>query len=376
MQLLPVYDQQPITLAKGVGSRVFDDEGKEYLDFYSGHGVISIGHSHPYYVEKLQNQLREIGFYSNAIRNRQADELAEKLGEISGCEDFNLFLCNSGAEANENAFKVASFANGRRKIIAFEKSFHGRTALACAAGDVKNRPPVNESDDVVRVPLNDFEAIERVLDRETCAVIVEGIQGIGGIHVPQAAFLQHVKALCEQNGAVLILDEIQSGFGRSGKFFAFQHMGIEPDLITMAKGMGNGFPVGGLLAHKRFHLKQGALGTTFGGNYLACQAALAVIEVLKSQELMANAEKMGNKLMAGLKGLAPQWKIRGIGLMIGIEADKPVATLRQKLLVDEGVFTGSSSNPNIVRLLPPLCVSEEDCDLVLQKFANVLDTGQ
>jgi acetylornithine/N-succinyldiaminopimelate aminotransferase len=372
MKLFDVYPLFNITPVKAEGCNVWDSEGTKYLDLYGGHAVISIGHSHPHYVGKISDQLSQIGFYSNSIQNPLQGELAEKLGEISGCEDYQLFLCNSGAEANENAIKLASFVTGKKKFISYKKGFHGRTSAAVALTDnPKIIAPVNETDNANILPFNDLEATEKALKLgNVAAVIVEGIQGIGGIYVPEEGFLVELKNLTEKYEALLILDEIQSGYGRSGRFFAYQYSDVQPDLITMAKGMGNGFPIGGVLIQPEIKPWFGMLGTTFGGNHLACAAGIAVLDIIQKESLVANSEKVGNYLMEKLAGISSDYEIRGKGLMIGIECKFPIKELRQKLLFDYGIFTGVSGL-NIVRLLPPLNLTIQEADKFLQAFEEV-----
>ena len=374
MSLYNVYPLFDITLAKAEGSYVWDTNGTKYLDLYGGHAVISIGHRHPHYVEKLTAQLQQIGFYSNSVKIPQQQELATNLAKLSGYPAYNLFLVNSGAEANENALKVASFYNGRRKVISFSGAFHGRTSAAVAfTDDLTIQAPVNSGHEVQFLPFNDEEALTQIPDpEEICAVIIEGIQGVGGVKIPSASFLQKLRAFCTQHDIVLILDEIQSGYGRSGKFFAHQHAGIEADIITMAKGMGNGFPVGGLLLHPKFLAKHGQLGTTFGGNYLACAAANAVLEVIAQEDLVNQAATMGNYLMQQLRTLEGIKEVRGLGLMIGVELDFPVAEIRKTLLQEHRMFTGSSSDKNTLRILPALNLKKAEADLFLEAFAHVL----
>jgi len=330
MNLFNVYPLFDIEITKGVGCRTYDSQGIEYLDLYGGHAVISIGHSHPYYVQKLTEQTGKLVFYSNSVINKLQEELADKLGKISGYDDYSLFLINSGAEANENALKLASFHNGRSKVIAFSKSFHGRTS---AAVRVTNNPkivaPINEGFEVEFFALNDIESVRKSLNKgDVCAVIIEGVQGVGGIQVPDPEFLRELSSACKANGTVLILDEIQSGYGRSGKFFAHQYAGIRPDLITVAKGMGNGFPIGGVLISPAFEASHGLLGTTFGGSHLACTAAIAVLDVMKAEHLVENAQKIGDYLLEELRQLPQIKEVRGLGLMIGIEFEEPVKELR------------------------------------------------
>ena len=320
MKLFDVYPLFNITPVKAEGSWLWDDQGQKYLDLYGGHAVISIGHSHPHYVKRITDQLQQIGFYSNSVQNPMQEELAEKLGTLSDCPDYQLFLCNSGAEANENALKLASFVTGRKKIIAFKKAFHGRTSGAVAATDnPKIVAPFNAGHDIVFVPINDEQAFAEALDDQVAAVIIEGIQGVGGIHVPDDSFLQLLETKCKSNGSLLILDEIQSGYGRTGKFFAHQYAGIKPDLITTAKGMGNGFPIGGVLIHPDVKPWSGMLGTTFGGNYLACAAALAVLEVIENEKLIENASKLGEQLINQLNKFSAVPNVRGRGLMLGFD---------------------------------------------------------
>ena len=375
MEVVPVYPVFDIEPQKAEGCYLWDNHDKRYLDFYGGHAVISIGHSHPHYQEKLKAQISQIGFYSNSIRIPLQDALAHKLGELSGYPDYSLFLCNSGAEAVENALKLASFGNQRNKVIAFHHGFHGRTSLAVAVTDnPRIQAPVNFHPEVILHDLNDLAGVESTVKGEdVCAIIIEGIQGIGGIHIPDDKFLQDLRSLCDQHQTMLILDEIQSGYGRSGKFFAHQYADIQPDLITMAKGMGNGFPLGGVLIHPRFEAWPGMLGTTFGGNHLACAAGLAVLEVLEKENLMQNAGEMGQYLMDNLAGLPQIEELRGRGLMIGIEMSEPVNPLREKLLFEHSIFTGSAANKNVLRLLPPLCLKKTEADYFLQAFKTAVE---
>ncbi len=374
MNLFDVYPLFDITPVRAEGCYVYDEEGRKYVDFYGGHAVISIGHSHPHYVSRMQEQIAKIGFYSNSVQNPLQVELAQKLGEMSGCEDYQLFLCNSGAEANENALKVASFATGRKRIVVFEKAFHGRTSAAVNITDNdKIKAPINATFPVSFLPLNDLAAVEEALSKEdVAAVVVEGIQGIGGIYLPTAAFLEEVAALCQKHGTCLILDEIQSGFGRSGNFFAFQRANIQPDLITIAKGMGNGFPVGGVLIHPRFEASYGLLGTTFGGNHLACVATLAVLEVMEQEQLLENAREVGAYLKAGLEQLPNIKEVRGEGLMLGLQLNQAAGPLRNKLLFEHGIFTGSAGQIDTIRLLPPLNIGKEEVDVLLEKLVFLL----
>lgn len=373
MNLFNVYPLFNIEITKGIGCRTYDKEGIEYLDLYGGHAVISIGHSHPYYIQKLSEQSEKLVFYSNSVINKLQVDLALKLGKMSGYEDYSLFLVNSGAEANENALKLASFHNGRRKVIAFNKSFHGRTSAAVRVTDnPKIVAPINEGFDVEFLALNDIDSVRRSLyNNDVCAVIIEGIQGVGGIRVPDVTFLQELSNACKDTGTILILDEVQSGYGRSGKFFAHQHAGIRPDLITVAKGMGNGFPIGGVLISPLFEASHGLLGTTFGGSHLACTAAIAVLDVIKVEHLVENAQKVGDYLMEELKKIPGIKEIRGQGLMIGIEFEGEVKDIRSKLLFEKKIFTGVSGT-NTIRLLPPLCLSKVDAKLFIDQFKSVL----
>ena len=373
MNLFNVYPLFDIEISKGIGCSIYDNHGIEYLDLYGGHAVISIGHSHPYYVQKLTQQLEKMVFYSNSVVNPLQKELAEKLGKISGYEDYSLFLVNSGAEANENALKLASFHTGRRKVIAFNKSFHGRTSAAVRVTDnPKIVAPINEGFEVEFPALNDIKAVRKSLKKkDVCAVIIEGIQGVGGIRVPDPDFLRELSAECQATGTMLILDEVQSGYGRSGKFFAHQYAGIRPDLITIAKGMGNGFPIGGVLISPVFEASYGMLGTTFGGNHLACTAAIAVLDIIKVEHLLENANKIGLYLMEELKKIPLIKEVRGLGLMIGIEFDQPAKEIRNRLLFEKKIFTGASGT-NIIRLLPPLCLSKSDADSFLANFKEVI----
>lgn len=373
MKLFDVYPLFDITPVKAEGSYIWDDKGNRYLDLYGGHAVISIGHKHPHYVKKLTDQLNGIAFYSNAVKMPMQAELAEKLGKLSGYEDYSLFLCNSGAEANENALKLASFHNGRKKIIAFSKSFHGRTSLAVAAtDDASIVAPVNQTENITILPFNDMEAANQHITDEVCAVIIEGIQGVGGVQIPTTEFLQHLSALCEQTGAILILDEVQSGYGRSGKFFAHQHAGIKPHLITVAKGMGNGFPVAGVLINPLFKAKYSMLGTTFGGNYLACAAAIAVLDVIEQENLVLQAAETGEYIVNALKNHPDVKEVRSLGLMIGVELHSPCAPVRNDLLFKHRIFTGSSSDKNTLRILPALNLSKNDADVFIAAFNQVL----
>ncbi|MBC6994198.1 aminotransferase class III-fold pyridoxal phosphate-dependent enzyme [Neolewinella lacunae] len=374
MQLFDVYPLYDIEPVRGQGTYVYDKDGREILDFYGGHAVISIGHSHPHYVRALQEQIAKIGFYSNSIQNPLQTELADKLGALSGLDDYHLFLVSSGAEANENALKVASFHTGRSRILAFAGAFHGRTSAAVNVTDNESiKAPINRNYPVTFLPLNDLEAVERELAKgDVAAVIIEGVQGIHGIYVPEPAFLEALAGLCHANGALLILDEVQSGYGRTGKFFGFQYSAVEPDLVTVAKGMGNGFPIGGVLIHPSLPAKHGMLGTTFGGSHLACAAGIAVLDVLKSEDLITNAAEQGRYLMDTLAATGLFTEVRGHGLMIGLQMDVPIGPLRKKLLFEQNVFTGSAKDPNTIRLLPPLNVSRAECERLVEAFTAVL----
>ncbi len=372
MNLFDVYPLYAIEPVKASGSYVWDKQGTQYLDLYGGHAVISIGHTHPHYVQKITEQLNHIGFYSNSVQIPLQAELADKLGKLSGLEDYQLFLVNSGAEANENALKLASFYNGRKKVLAFQKAFHGRTSAAVAITDNPSIvAPINSNDHVQFIPFNDVEALEAAMSEEICAVIVEGIQGVGGIHVTSEAFLQKARQLCDQYNAVLILDSVQCGYGRSGKFFSHQYYSVQPDLITTAKGMGNGFPIGSVLIHPKFKAVHGMLGTTFGGNHLACAAAIAVLDVMKEENLVENAATVGAYIMDALQGLPGIKEVRGRGLMIGIEMEEPTDALRKKLLFEHHIFVGYAGKTTI-RLLPALSLKKEDADQFLNVFSSIL----
>lgn len=377
MQLYPVYPLFDINIVKGEGCHVWDSEGQEYLDLYGGHAVISIGHCHPHYVEKLTQQLNTLGFYSNSVINRLQEQLAERLGKACGYDNYQLFLVNSGAEANENALKLASFHTGRKRILAASKAFHGRTSLAVEATDnPKIVAPVNANGHVQFLPLNDLEAFQSELAKgDVAAVIVECIQGVGGIRLATSEFMQGLRKACSENGTVLICDEIQCGYGRSGKFFAHQHTGVRPDIITCAKGIGNGFPMGAVLISPQFKAVFGQLGTTFGGNHLACTAALAVLDVIKEEHLVENAASVGSYLLAQLKTLAAETPsivdVRGEGLMIGIEFSDSIKPLRTRLVKEQHVFTGAAST-NILRLLPPLSLTKAEADDFLSRLKQVL----
>ncbi len=349
-----------------MGSYVWDDKGIKYVDMYGGHAVISIGHTHPHYVQRLQDQLHKVGFYSNSVKIPLQVELAEKLGKVSGKEDYQLFLCNSGAEANENALKLASFYNGRKKIIAFKKGFHGRTSLAVAATDnPKIVAPVNQTDNVIFLPFNDEALLAQAFQQhEISSVIIEGIQGVGGINIASDSFLQKIRSLCDEHNAVYIADSVQCGYGRSGQFYAHDHSGVQADIYTMAKGMGNGFPVGGISIAPKIQPKHFMLGTTFGGNHLACAAALAVLEIIEQDNLMTNAKNIGNYLMEELKRLPKIIEVRGRGLMIGIELPEDLKEVKKNLLFKHKIFTGEAK-PNVIRLLPALNISKIEADIFL-----------
>ena len=363
MRLFDVYPIQDITIQKALGSAVWDDKGQEYLDLYGGHAVISIGHSHPHWVNRIETQLHQIAFYSNSIRIPIQQELATKLGQVSGKEDYQLFLCNSGAEANENALKLASFHTGRKKVIAFSKAFHGRTSLAVAVTDNKNYvAPVNETDNVIFLPFNDEQALEDCFKKqgdEIAAVIIEGIQGVGGIHIAEDSFLRQIRTCCTKYGAVYIADSVQCGYGRSGQFFSHDFAGVSADIYSMAKGMGNGFPVAGILIAPHIQPKHFQLGTTFGGNHLACAAALGVLEVIEKENLLDNAAKIGAYVQKELKSISTIKHVRGRGLMIGFDVPAELSELKKKLLWEEHIFTGEAK-PNVIRLLPSLALTQAD----------------
>lgn len=373
MKPFDVYPLFDIEIVKGEGCYTYDAQGNKYLDLYGGHAVISIGHTHPHYVKRVTEQLNKLGFYSNSVQNSLQAELAEKLGKASGYEDYDLFMINTGAEANENALKLASFYNGRKRIVSFGKSFHGRTSAAVRVTDnPKIVAPVNSGMEVTFLPLNDIEAVKAELAKgDVSSVIIEGIQGVGGIRIPDDNFLKQLRQVCDETDTVLILDEIQSGYGRSGKFFAHQYAGIRPDMITVAKGIGNGFPIGAVLIAPKFKAVHGQLGTTFGGNHLACAAALAVLEVMEDEKLVENAAEVGEFLMDELKKISGIKEVRGRGLMIGIEFENSAADIRRRLLFDEKVFTGASGT-NVIRLLPPLCLTKQQAELFLGHFKKVL----
>lgn len=375
MNLFDVYPLFDVNIVKGKGCKVWDENGQEYLDLYGGHAVISIGHCHPHYVEKVTEQLNKLGFYSNSVINKLQRELAERLGKISGYEDYQLFLINSGAEANENALKLASFYNGRTRVLSFEKAFHGRTSLAV---EVTNNPkiiaPINANGHVTYLPINDIEAFRKEIAKgDVCAVIIECIQGVGGIRVVTEEFMKELRKVCDEYNTVLVCDEIQCGYGRSGKFFAHQHFGVKPDLITVAKGIGNGFPMSGLLISPKFTPVYGQLGTTFGGNHLACSSALAVLDVMESENLVQNAAEVGEYLINRLKNenLPHVVEVRGMGLMVGIELDIPYKEVRNKLVKELHCFTGCSGT-NVLRLLPPLCLTKQEADDFIERLKKAL----
>lgn len=377
MKLFDVYPLFDVNIVKGKGCHVWDDKGQEYLDLYGGHAVISIGHAHPHYVEAVSKQVATLGFYSNSVVNKLQVELADRLGKASGYEDYQLFLINSGAEANENALKLASFYNGRTRVLSFEKAFHGRTSLAV---EVTNNPkiiaPINDNGHVTYLPLNDLEAFRRELAKgDVCAVIIECIQGVGGIRMVTPEFLQGLRKACDEYNTVLICDEIQCGYGRSGKFFAHQHLGVRPDMITVAKGIANGLPMAAILIAPKFKPVYGQLGTTFGGNHLACAAALSVLDVIEQEHLMENAARVGDFLLKGIKdlNLPHVVDVRGEGLMIGIELDMPYKELRNHLLFEEHCFTGCSGT-NVLRLLPPLSLTQDEAADFLQRLQRAAQT--
>lgn len=381
MNLFDVYPLYNVTPVSAKGIVVTDDKGQEYLDFYGGHAVISIGHSHPHYVKRLKGQLDKIGFYSNAVQNPLQVELATKLGQLSHCEHYNLFLCNSGAEANENALKMASFHTGKSRVIAFKNGFHGRTSAAVAVTDnEKINAPLNKQQKVTILPLNDIVAFKTEIEKgDVCGVIIEAIQGVGGLDEPTTEFYQEIAHLCKKNDVILIADEVQSGFGRSGKFFGFQHhldaersRSIEPDIISIAKGMGNGFPVGGILIHESIEASYGLLGTTFGGNHLACVATMAVLEVLKKEDLLTNATELGLYFSEKAAEIPQVKRVKGRGLMLGLEFDFEVAELRKKLIYDQHLFTGGAKDKHVLRILPALNITKEHIDIFFNALKKVL----
>ena len=376
MKLFNVYPINNITITKAKGSYVWDDAGQQYLDMYGGHAVISIGHTHPHYVKRVTDQLNKIGFYSNSIKIPLQEELAEKLGKVSGKDDYQLFICNSGAEANENALKLASFYNNRKKVIAFTKSFHGRTSLAVAATDNPNiAAPVNQTDNIIFLPFNEESALEgcfREQGNKISSVIIEGIQGVGGIHEASVSFLQLIRKLCSEHNALFIADSVQCGYGRSGKFFSHDYANVNADIYTMAKGMGNGFPVAGIIIAPHIQAKYSMLGTTFGGNHLACAAALAVLEVIEAENLMQNAENIGNYLQIELKKIPRLQNVRGKGLMIGFDVPEELKDLRKNLLFNHHIFTGEAK-PNVIRLLPSLALRKKDADEFLDAVKEEIE---
>lgn len=376
MKLFDVYPINDVNIVKAAGSYVWDEKGEQYLDMYGGHAVISIGHTHPYWVKKIEEQLENIAFYSNSVKIPIQQQLADKLGKVSGKNDYQLFLCNSGAEANENALKLASFFNGRKKIISFSKAFHGRTSLAVAVTDNASIiAPVNETENVTFLPFNDNEALQNHFDEygdQICAVIVEGIQGVGGINIASSSFLQLIRELCDKNGSVFIADSVQCGYGRSGRFYSHDFAGINADIYTMAKGMGNGFPVGGISIAPHIKAKHFMLGTTFGGNHLACAAALAVLDIIDEENLINNAEEIGNYLMNEIKKIRQLKNVRGKGLMIGFDVPADLKELKKNLLLKHKIFTGEAK-PNVIRLLPSLAITKEHADEFLSALrAEVL----
>ncbi|AHF12917.1 acetylornithine aminotransferase [Barnesiella viscericola DSM 18177] len=373
MKLFDVYPLFDLEIVSGKGCYTYDSHGTEYLDLYGGHAVISIGHSHPYYVNRITEQAKKLVFYSNSVVNSLQQQLADKLGALSGYDDYSLFLINSGAEANENALKLASFHTGKKKVIAFAHSFHGRTSAAVKVTDnPRIVAPINDTFEVAFLPLNDMARVEQEMaGGDVCAVIIEGIQGVGGIQIPEVQFLQELREACSRHHVVLILDEVQSGYGRTGKFFAHQYAGIRPDLITVAKGMGNGFPIGGVLISPQFTPVYGMLGTTFGGNHLACAAACAVLDVMRDEHLVDNAARVGQYLIDRLREIPQIKEVRGKGLMIGLEFDQPVKELRNRLLFEQHVFTGASGT-HVIRLLPPLSLSQEQADCFIGKLKTIL----
>lgn len=376
MKLFDVYPLYDITPVRAKDAYVYDDKGNEYLDLYGGHAVISIGHGHPTYVEKINQQLHQIGFYSNAVQNPLQQELADAIGEHSCCHDYQLFLCSSGAEANENALKLASFQTGKARVIAFKHAFHGRTSAAVATTDnPKINAPLNQQQAVTFLPFNDEAALEKELKKgDVCAVIFEAIQGVGGLDEPNEDFVYAMERLCKQYKTCLIADEVQAGFSRTGTFFAYQKYRIEPDVITMAKGMGNGFPIGGILVHPSIKASYGMLGTTFGGNHLACSASLAVLEVLKKENLQKHAQQMGEYFIEKAKGIPRVKKIKGRGLMLGLEFDFEVGALRKTLIYSHRIFTGGSSNKQVLRILPPLTITQRQIDFFFKQLEQALKT--
>ena len=376
MNTFEVFKLYPIAIESAKGMELTDTEGKKYLDLYGGHGVISIGHCQEDYVKGLKAQLDKIGFYSNSVRIPFQEELAVKLQKLSGYNDYKLFLVNSGAEANENALKLASFYTNRSKVIAFRKAFHGRTSLAVAVTDSPAiQAPINKTDKVLWADLNDIESVKAVMDNDVAAVIIEGIQGVGGVKIPTDDFLRQLRELCTANGSLLIVDEIQCGYGRTGKFFYHQYSGIKADIISMAKGIANGFPVGAIMINPEIPAKFGMLGTTFGGNHLGCMAAICTADVMMKNNYVANAAKMGDYLFGKLKGHKAIKDLRGKGLMVGIETVADAAEIRNKLLFDEHIFTGFSGGVNTIRLIPPLCITEKEIDRFVEAFDKVTNNA-
>ena len=375
MELFNVYPLYNVTPVKAEGAYVWDENNTKYLDLYGGHGVISIGHTHPEYVKSLSAQLSKIGFYSNSIQNPLQQELAQKLGKLSGCENYNLFLCNSGAEANENALKLASFETGKSRIISFNNAFHGRTSAAVATTDNATiNAPINLQQEVTFLPLNNIELVIHELGKnDVAAVIIEGIQGVGGLDEGTTEFFQEVQEICNKKDVLLILDEIQSGYGRSGQFFAFQHHNIQPDIITIAKGMANGFPIGGVLISDKYEAKFGMLGTTFGGNHLACAAAISVLDVIKEENLIANVNAICQYFLEEIKAISQVKKVKGKGLMLGVEFDFEVGELRKKLIFEKHIFTGGSNNKKLLRILPPLNINKEQISQFINALKSLLD---
>ncbi|MFC6095223.1 aspartate aminotransferase family protein [Flavobacterium qiangtangense] len=376
MSLFNVYPIYNITPVKALGAKVWDENNQEYLDFYGGHGVISVGHSHPKYVEAIKNQIEKIGFYSNSIQNPLQEAFAKKLTAFSGYPDYSVFLCNSGAEANENALKLASFHNKKSKVIAFEKSFHGRTSASVAVTDNPSIvAPINANHEVIFLPLNQIDLVKKAIsENEITAIIIEGIQGVGGLDEGTTAFFQDLEKLCNENNVVLILDEIQSGYGRSGKFFAHQYHNIKPDIITMAKGMGNGFPIGGLLISDKFKASYGLLGTTFGGNHLACASALSVLEIIENENVIENVNQQSAYFLKVISEIPEIKKIKGKGLMLGLEFDFDVTELRKNLIYEQFIFTGNASQKNLLRILPPLSITSSQIDQFAVGLKNALQS--
>ncbi len=378
MKLFDVYPLMPVNIVKAENCKLWDENGTEYLDFYGGHAVISVGHTHPHYVEKIKNQLYQIGFYSNSVINKLQEELAEKLGKISGYEDYSLFLCNSGAEANENALKIASFKSGKKKFITFRNSFHGRTsAVVAATDDPSIVAPINETDNFIFCDWNNVDQCEKLFFEDLhdlAGVIIEGIQGIGGIQIPTQELMDKISQLCKENNVFFISDEIQSGYARSGKFFAHQHFGVKPDIITTAKGMANGFPIGGVLVSPKIPAKHKMLGTTFGGNHLACAAAIAVLEIIEKENLIKESFEKGEYLIQKLKGISQIKEIRGKGLLIGVDFEIPASQVSKKLREEFKIFVGSATNPLTMRLLPPLTISYPEIDYFISSLKSVINS--